>query len=137
MSRMVVSVPVLVMEASKHQQLQRGANPLTRGRPAPHRFQAVLSVRPGEATLQVVETTDFNQLPHVTLAFRPGSDAAVKAFLAGRLADVKAERAALAQQLSAATVCPCSTVYQLMPVAHGAGATGCRWICSFDCSLSS
>lgn len=71
---------------------------------APRRFQAVLSVRPGEATLQVMETTDFNQLPHVTLAFRPGSDAAVKAFLASRLAEVKAERAALAQQLSAAAV---------------------------------
>ena len=68
------------------------------------RFQAVLSVRPGEATLQVLETTDFNQLPHITLAFRPGSDAAVKAFLAGRLADVKAERAALSQQLIAAAV---------------------------------
>ncbi len=67
------------------------------------RFQAVLAARGGEATLRVVETTDFNQLPHVALAFRPGSDGAVRAFLAGRLADVKAACAALTRDLQAAT----------------------------------
>ena len=59
------------------------------------RFQAVLSVREGASLFRVVETNDFNQLPHITLAFRPGNDAAVKAFLASRLAEVKAAHARL------------------------------------------
>lgn len=42
------------------------------------RFQAVLAVRPGASLLQVVETNDFKQLPHISLAFRPGNDYAVK-----------------------------------------------------------
>jgi len=63
----------------------------------------VLAARGGEATLRVVETTDFNQLPHVSLAFRAGSDGAVRAFLAGRLADVKSACAALTRDLQAAT----------------------------------
>jgi hypothetical protein len=38
------------------------------------RFQAVLSSgrAPGESALQFLETNDFKQLPHLTLAFRPG-----------------------------------------------------------------
>ena len=49
---------------------------------------------------KVVETNDFNQLPHITLAFRPGNDATVKAFLAGRLSEVQAMQAALERDLS-------------------------------------
>lgn len=38
------------------------------------RFQAVLSGgrAAGESALQFLETNDFKQLPHLTLAFRPG-----------------------------------------------------------------
>jgi spindle assembly abnormal protein 6 len=43
----------------------------------PH-FQAVLSVRPGDSVLKIVETNDFKQLAHITLAFRPGTDYTVK-----------------------------------------------------------
>lgn len=42
------------------------------------RFQAVLSSRGGDAILQIVETNDFKQLPHISLAFRQGNDSAVK-----------------------------------------------------------
>ena len=53
---------------------------------------------------KVVETNDFNQLPHITLAFRPGNDATVKAFLAGRLSEVQAVQTALERDLSRAQV---------------------------------
>ncbi len=49
---------------------------------------------------RVVETNDFNQLPHITLAFRPGNDAAVKTFLAGRLSEVRASHSTLERHLS-------------------------------------
>ncbi len=44
------------------------------------RFQAVLSCRAagGDSVFRIVETNDFKQLPHITLAFRPGNDTAVK-----------------------------------------------------------
>lgn len=42
------------------------------------RFQAVLSCRPADSTLKIVETNDFKQLPHITLAFKPGNDFTVK-----------------------------------------------------------
>ena len=42
------------------------------------RFQAVLSARTSDSVFKIVETNDFNQLPHITLAFRPGNDVAVK-----------------------------------------------------------
>lgn len=42
------------------------------------RFQSVLTVRGTESLFKIVETNDFKQLPHITLAFRPGNDAAVK-----------------------------------------------------------
>lgn len=53
------------------------------------RFQAVLSARGSDSIFKIVETNDFNQLPHITLAFRPGNDVAVKQFLAFRLSEVK------------------------------------------------
>jgi spindle assembly abnormal protein 6 len=55
----------------------------------------MLGVREGSSLFRVVETTDFNQLPHITLAFRPGNDGAVKAFLASRLGEVKGAHARL------------------------------------------
>eukprot|EP00983_Pelagomonas_calceolata_P119132 1160573-Pelagomonas_calceolata.AAC.2 len=42
------------------------------------RFQAVLTARGSESVFRIMETNDFKQLPHITLAFRPGNDAAVK-----------------------------------------------------------
>lgn len=42
------------------------------------RFQAVLSCRPADSTLKIVETNDFKQLAHITLAFKPGDDFTVK-----------------------------------------------------------
>ena len=43
-----------------------------------HRFQAVLMARGTESLFRIVETNDFKQLPHITLAFRPGNDSTVK-----------------------------------------------------------
>ena len=53
--------------------------------PAPRRrFQAVLSAQPGgQGSFKLVETNDFKQLPHITLLFRPGNDAAVRGGWAG------------------------------------------------------
>jgi spindle assembly abnormal protein 6 len=48
------------------------------------RFQAVLIIRPGESTFKIVETNDFKQLPHITLAFKPGNDFAVKQVRKGK-----------------------------------------------------
>lgn len=53
------------------------------------RFQAVLLASDASSVFKIVETNDFNQLPHITLAFRPGNDAAIKHFLASRLSEVK------------------------------------------------
>lgn len=41
---------------------------------ASYRFQAVLAGgrAAGESALQFLETNDFKQLPHLSLAFRPG-----------------------------------------------------------------
>lgn len=64
------------------------------------RFQAILGIHEGLSMFRVVETNDFNQLPHITLAFRPGNDAAVKTFLAGRLSEVRASHSTLERHLS-------------------------------------
>ena len=70
------------------------------------RFQAILSIQEGVSVFKVVETNDFNQLPHITLAFRPGNDAAVKAFLASRLSEVQTSHERLRGDLSRAEVSP-------------------------------
>ncbi|CAK0779091.1 hypothetical protein CVIRNUC_004694 [Coccomyxa viridis] len=75
---------------------------LASSREDPPRFQAILSIQEGVSVFKVVETNDFNQLPHITLAFRPGNDATVKAFLAGRLSEVQAVQTALERDLSRA-----------------------------------
>ncbi|GFH24600.1 centriole protein, partial [Haematococcus lacustris] len=67
-------------------------------------FQAVLSIRGSESLFKIVETNDFKQLPHITLAFRPGNDAAVKQFLAFRLLEVKGNAEDLTTQLARMTV---------------------------------
>ena len=92
------------------------------------RFQATLSIQEGVSVFRVVETNDFNQLPHITLAFRPGNDAAVKSFLAGRLSEVRASHASLERDLSRAQVgclslAPCCTCKRCTEVAvHGSSA---------------
>ncbi|GFR43676.1 hypothetical protein Agub_g4784 [Astrephomene gubernaculifera] len=53
------------------------------------RFQAVMTIRGMESVFKIVEINDFKQLPHITLAFRPGNDSVVKQFLAFRLTEVK------------------------------------------------
>ncbi|KAF8068308.1 hypothetical protein HT031_001995 [Scenedesmus sp. PABB004] len=71
------------------------------------RFAAVLAVGAGESVLKIVETNDFKQLPHVTLAFRPGNDFTVKQFLAFRLGEVKDDCAKLQDQLANSQVESC------------------------------
>lgn len=48
-------------------------------------FQAVLGVGSVRTSLKVIETNDFNQVPHINLCFHQGTDASVKDFLAFRL----------------------------------------------------
>ena len=69
------------------------------------RFQAVLAAREGASGLRGVGTNAVNPLPHITLAFRPGGDAAVKAFLATRLVEGKAAAAKLGTALAQTQVC--------------------------------
>lgn len=59
----------------------------------------MLSSRGGDSTFQIVETNDFKQLPHISLAFRPGNDASVKQFLAFRLSEVHQSHEALTTEL--------------------------------------
>ena len=53
------------------------------------RFKAVLAMTAGEYIFKMVETNDFKQLPHISLCFRPGTDIAIKSFLAFRLTEVQ------------------------------------------------
>jgi Centriolar protein SAS N-terminal len=64
------------------------------GQPSPA-FQAVLSAGPAESVFKVVETNDFNQIAHINLCFRPGTDASIKSFLAFRLTEVRNQRDSL------------------------------------------
>lgn len=45
---------------------------------APPRLQAVLTCSALDSSLRIVETNDFKQLAHISLAFKPGNDFAVK-----------------------------------------------------------
>jgi spindle assembly abnormal protein 6 len=90
----------------------------SRGEDTP-RFRAVLVMSGGESIFKMVETNDFKQLAHINLCFRPGTDLAVKSFLAFRLTemqcncerlqaevqgcrqDLSAQKHALAEQLAA------------------------------------
>ncbi|GMF36854.1 unnamed protein product [Phytophthora lilii] len=53
----------------------------------------------GPMPLSIVETNPFKQLTHLSLRFFPGDDAAIKAYLAARLAQVGASRRALSTSL--------------------------------------
>lgn len=53
----------------------------------------------GAATFRVVENNDFKQLAHISLAFRSGSDAAVKQFLAFRLGELRSDCSQLSAEL--------------------------------------
>ncbi|KAK9862410.1 hypothetical protein WJX84_002226 [Apatococcus fuscideae] len=63
------------------------------------RFQAVLQARGSDSVFKIVETNDFKQLPHIALALRPGSDMAIKQFLAFRLSEMQARGDRLQEQL--------------------------------------
>lgn len=77
------------------------------------RFQAVLAVRAADSGLKIVETNDFKQLPHITLAFRPGNDFTVKQFLAFRLGEVKRDCQQLEDQLAGSKDESCERQQQL------------------------
>lgn len=53
----------------------------------------------GQSVFSIVETNPFKQLTHLSLRFFPGDDAAIKAYLAARLAQVGASRRALSTSL--------------------------------------
>ncbi|GMH41103.1 hypothetical protein BSKO_09013 [Bryopsis sp. KO-2023] len=63
------------------------------------RFQAELVVSGCESLFRIVETNDFNKLPHITLKFRSGSDTAIKQFLAFRLTEVRSNCKELTEEL--------------------------------------
>ena len=68
------------------------------------RFVAVLACGAqvgADSAFSVVETNHFKQVGHISLAFRAGDDAAIKAYLAGRLYEHKARGEALAEKLGA------------------------------------
>jgi spindle assembly abnormal protein 6 len=65
------------------------------------RFRAVLVMSAGESVFKMVETNDFKQLPHISLCFRPGTDMAIKSFLAFRLTEVQQECSTLQKDLAA------------------------------------
>jgi spindle assembly abnormal protein 6 len=54
----------------------------------------------GLSTFSLVETNHFKELTHLSLRFRAGNDSAVKAYLAARLRQLRAEGASLTQQLA-------------------------------------
>ena len=79
--------------------------PPTHTHVSPVRHQAVLRAGAGgQGTLSVVENNDFSQLPHLALAMRAGTDAAIKQFLAFRLAEMRADTEALSSELQRAQV---------------------------------
>ncbi|CEG36512.1 uncharacterized protein PHALS_03060 [Plasmopara halstedii] len=62
--------------------------------PVPLSYLAVLNTLDsnGLSMFSIVETNPFKQLTHLSLRFSPGNDAAIKAYLAARLAQVEASR---------------------------------------------
>ena len=63
------------------------------------RFRALLCESNGQSVFKLVETNDFKQLAHISLCFRPGTDAAVKSFLAFRMSELRRDRDILSEQL--------------------------------------
>ncbi|KAJ0402844.1 hypothetical protein ATCC90586_004531 [Pythium insidiosum] len=73
--------------------------------PTPLSYLAVLNTRDahGNSVFSIVETNPFKYLTHLSLQFAPGDDAAIKAYLAARLAQVNSEKRALSSSLSHTT----------------------------------
>ncbi|KAE9003369.1 hypothetical protein PR003_g18524 [Phytophthora rubi] len=69
--------------------------------PVPLSYLAVLNTSDsnGQSVFSIVETNPFKQLTHLSLRFFPGDDAAIKAYLAARLAQVGASRRLLSSSL--------------------------------------
>ncbi|KAG1691042.1 hypothetical protein DVH05_027325 [Phytophthora capsici] len=73
--------------------------------PVPLSYLAVLNTSDsnGQSVFSIVETNPFKQLTHLSLRFFPGDDAAIKAYLAARLAQVGASRNLLSTSLKQTT----------------------------------
>ncbi|GLD96715.1 hypothetical protein PINS_up005398 [Pythium insidiosum] len=73
--------------------------------PTPLSYLAVLNTRDaqGNSVFSIVETNPFKYLTHLSLQFAPGDDAAIKAYLAARLAQVNSEKRALGASLGHTT----------------------------------
>ncbi|KAL3660447.1 hypothetical protein V7S43_014598 [Phytophthora oleae] len=73
--------------------------------PVPLSYLAVLNTSDsnGQSVFSIVETNPFKQLTHLSLRFFPGDDAAIKAYLAARLAQVGASRRSLSTSLKQTT----------------------------------
>ncbi|KAK1930792.1 Spindle assembly abnormal protein 6 [Phytophthora citrophthora] len=73
--------------------------------PVPLSYLAVLNTSDsnGQSVFSIVETNPFKQLTHLSLRFFPGDDAAIKAYLAARLAQVGASRRSLSMSLRQTT----------------------------------
>jgi len=54
---------------------------------------SVLQLEAGSSSFAVLEVNKFKHLSHLTLRCRPGTDAAIKQYLAARVWDLKAEYA--------------------------------------------
>lgn len=67
-------------------------------------FQAVLGIGTTESVFKVVESTDFNQVSHINLCFRQGTDCAVRDFLAFRLKETRRQLHAVQAQLDSKVV---------------------------------
>lgn len=77
-------------------------NPLARSQgPVPLSYLAVLQTCDSEhkSVFSIVETNPFKHLTHLSLQFFPGDDAAIKTYLAARLAQVNAHKRQLATSL--------------------------------------
>ncbi|KAE9344693.1 hypothetical protein PF008_g9108 [Phytophthora fragariae] len=74
--------------------------------PVPLSYLAVLNTSDsnGQSVFSIVETNPFKQLTHLSLRFFPGDDAAIKAYLAARLAQVGASRRLLSSSLTQTSV---------------------------------
>lgn len=53
----------------------------------------------GKSVFSIVETNPFKHLTHLSLQFFPGDDAAIKAYLAARLAQINADKRYLSSTL--------------------------------------
>jgi spindle assembly abnormal protein 6 len=64
---------------------------------------SISQLEAGASSFAVLEVNKFKHLSHLTLRCRPGTDAAIKQYLAARVWDLKAERAELTHSLADAT----------------------------------